>query len=122
MYKVYLLIVIVIATLSGCYYDKEEQIYPLSTNQCDSSNIKYSTTIVNLLSAHCLSCHGDTYNSVGGGIDLRTYNDVKKYNDKTWGSINLLSGYAPMPKNSSKLDDCLISQYRIWNTAGSLNN
>jgi Planctomycete cytochrome C len=89
---------------------------------CDTSNFKYSTAINPLLQNKCVGCHNP--NSLGGGIDLSTYNVVKRVadNGQLYGSIAWLTGYAKMPKGGIKLPDCEILQVKKWIDAGALNN
>ena len=122
MKPIYLLNILLLFFLSSCYYDKEEELYPDTNNQCDTLNVKYSTHISQLMSSYCNNCHGANAASIGGGIDLRTYNEVKAEIDRIYGCIDFQDGYSPMPQNSSKLNDCKITQFRIWKNQGGLNN
>jgi len=108
--------------LSGCYYDKEEILYPQSANCTVSDTPSYGVNVVPLLNNRCNSCHGG--NSPSGGIDLTTYSDVMKYvnNGRLMGSINHMSGYSAMPKNSSKLKGCEIDMIQKWIDTGATNN
>jgi hypothetical protein len=118
-----LLPAIVALSASGCYYDKESDLY--DTGLCDTSAVKFSTTIQPILNTHCayVGCHtGSAY--TGGGIDLSTYAGVKKKisDNALLGAIQHDAGYEPMPKNSGKLPECQISLIRTWAIAGAPNN
>ena len=110
-------------TLSSCYYDKEEILYPGTA--CDVNNVTYSVTVTGILSSHCYSCHS-TANaaSIGGGISLDSYTKLLPYvtNGKLMGSINHAGGYSPMPKSATKLNSCDIQKIQAWVTAGAPNN
>jgi hypothetical protein len=110
-------------SLSSCYYDKEEILYPGTA--CDVSNVTYSATVTGILSPHCYSCH-NTANAgaVGGGISLDSYTKLLPYvtNGKLMGSINHAGGYSPMPKSATKLSSCDIQKIQAWVTAGAPNN
>ena len=117
--------ILIIFTLQSCYYDKEEILYPVINNECDTISVNYSITVSDIISQNCLSCHSNASASTsGGGIPLEDYSDVKVNadNGKLLGSIQQLTGYSPMPKGGSKLNDCNISQIEIWINSGAANN
>jgi uncharacterized membrane protein len=89
---------------------------------CDTAVFTYSGALKSIVSNKCVGCHNSS--SLGGNIDLSTYNGVKAValNGKLYGSVANQPGFSPMPKNSSKLSDCEIRQMQKWITAGSLNN
>jgi hypothetical protein len=68
-----------------------------------------------------VGCHKP--GSLGGGIDLSTYNAIKDQvdNGKLYGSVTHSTGYKPMPQGG-KLSDCEITQISNWIDAGALNN
>jgi len=89
---------------------------------CDSSNVKYSTTISKILSDNCVGCHGA---GGSGGVTLTNYNGVKTVvtNLKLWNSINHLSGATKaMPNSTTKLSSCNLRQIKIWIDAGAPQN
>lgn len=89
---------------------------------CDSSFVRYSTTIKPILDVFCNGCH--TGSRPGGGIDYNTFAGVKATvnNGKLMGSIKRESGYSFMPKNGNKLSPCKIGQIQKWIDEGALNN
>ena len=90
-------------------------------NTCDSTVIKYSTTVVPILQSNCTGCHSGSNPS--GGIKLDNYTDVKSQtlNNKLIGSIMQSAGYKAMPP-SGKLSDCNIRKIKAWVYRGALNN
>jgi uncharacterized membrane protein len=88
---------------------------------CDTTTVKYSTTVVPILQTNCTGCHSGTNPS--GGIKLDNYTDVKTMaaNKKLVGSIMQSSGYYAMPP-SGKLTDCNIGKIKAWVYRGALNN
>lgn len=109
--------------LTGCYYDKEEILYPGGT--CDTANVTYSGTVSGIINTNCNVCHSTaSANASGGGIQLDTHAKLKVYvdNGKLMGSINHAGGYSPMPKNATKLSSCDIAKIQAWVNAGALNN
>ena len=111
-------------TISGCYYDVEEELYPSSSN-CDTSAVTYSGFVKTTMESFCYVCHSQTAGpSSGGGIVLEGYNEIKAYvdNGKLLGAIRHDQGFSPMPKSGSKLSDCTISRIEAWVNAGAPNN
>ena len=114
---------IIIISISGCYYNKEEILYP--SPPCNDTGSTYSTTVVPILSTRCYKCHSTANSSVSGsGVVLDSYNSLKPYasNGLLPGVINHASGYAKMPKDAVKLPDCEIAKIMDWVNSGALNN
>lgn len=108
-----------------CYYDKKELLYPQVGTECDTTNVTYNPKITNILSGNCYSCHGNgVAASLGGGIKLQNYADVKEKVSRIYGAITHQSGYLEMPRpiGSPMLDSCSIKLIRIWIAAGAPNN
>ena len=120
-----LLVGMVLIFFSACYYDKKDQVYPqVIVTTCDTTNVTYSTTVTGILNANCISCHGSSANSLGGGIVLNTYATLKPYvtNGNLVNSI-LQNGKVPsMPLNMPKKDDCSINKIVAWVNKGAINN
>lgn len=120
-----LFIGIAILSLSACYYDKKDQVYPqAAVSTCDTTNISYSVTVTNILNANCTNCHGANANTLGGGIVLNTYATVKPYitSGRLVNSILQNGNASPMPKNMAKMDNCSINKIILWVNKGALNN
>jgi hypothetical protein len=118
------LVILSVTFIAGCYYDKEELVYPpTSGTSCDTTAVRYSTDIVNILQANCYSCHGGTA-SFGGGNKLDAYTSLQTYatNGSLLGAITHSPGYPPMPQGGAKLSDCNIAKIRTWIRTGAPNN
>jgi hypothetical protein len=105
-------------SMTGCYYDNEEELY-----SCDTTNVTYATTITGLLKNYtCLTCHVGVNPS--GGFTLTEYQGVKaKVNDSTlWGAINHFDGFSPMPQGANQMSQCDINKIKAWIDAGAPNN
>lgn len=111
---------IVLTSLNSCYYDKSDLLYP--DTACDTTAVKYSTSVLPVLSSSCITCHGGTTPSAG--ISLDSYNGVKQQvdNGRLWGAVSHNPSYSPMPKNSTQLSTCNLNKIRIWIAAGAPNN
>lgn len=88
---------------------------------CDSTQYTYTATIAPLLANYCVGCHSP--NSLGGNIDLSSYNGVKAAvtSNRLEGSVRHSPGFSAMPKGS-KLSDCQITQISKWIASGATNN
>ena len=111
---------ILLNSFNSCYYDKSDLLYP--NTACDTAAVKYSTSVLPVLSSNCINCHGGATPSAG--IRLDTYAGVKMQvdNGRLWGAVSHSASYSPMPKNSNKLNSCSLEKMRIWITAGTPNN
>ena len=89
---------------------------------CDTTQFKYGTTISIITNTFCTGCHSGTVPS--GNIDLSNYAAVKVQatNGRLVGAVSHAAGYAAMPKDANKLNDCQITQIKKWVAAGALNN
>jgi uncharacterized membrane protein len=101
---------------TGCYYDKEELLYP-GSNICDSGVVTYTSKVQYILSTNCYSCHAGGFPS--GGIKLDTYNDAKANAARMYGAVSHSSGFQPMPQNMPKLSNCNIQAIKTWLDTGT---
>ncbi len=122
---VFIFLVIVLFFMWSCYYDNEEYLYPLLENNCDTTNVTFSSSVKPILEQHCFSCHSNsTAAFFGDNIKLEDYTDAKLRADEgsLYGAVAHLGSYSPMPKGAQKIGDCKISVIRIWADAGAPNN
>jgi hypothetical protein len=117
VFGVLMLMVVTGIGVSRCYYDSQEELYISLTDQCDTTNITYESSVKPIMQENCLGCHGSSYASDGDGLDLRTYNQVKTNIDNILGSINHSSGHKYMPKNAPPLKQCKIDIIQMWKDA-----
>ncbi len=104
--------------LTGCYYDKEEVLYPNSF--CDVTNVTWSGTIQPLVQSRCATpgCH-----VVGGqSPDLSTYSAFKAQVDLGRVQARAIQGTPSFMPPSGKMPNCNIQQLQTWINAGALNN
>lgn len=107
-------------SLSACYYDVEEELYP---NGCNTTNVSYSENLVPILDRYaCSSCHDSQ--SQQGGVNLEGYDNFLLYaeNGRLMGSISHAPGYEPMPLGGAKMTSCDISKFQVWIDSGAPNN
>ncbi len=122
MYRASILLLLLLSSMTGCYYDKEELLYPGSANCTVPANPSFNADVLPILNNRCNNCHSGS--TPDGGIALTSYTEVMKSvnNGKLMGSITWASGYSPMPKNSSKMPSCEIQKIQLWIDQGALNN
>ena len=115
-------------SLTSCYYDTEEELYPDSgTVVCDTTSVSYTTDIVPIMNSKCSysGCHAGA--NAAAGIPLETYAGVKEYIDadkaRFISSIFWDGNASNMPKGAStKMIDCNINTIKAWINSGYPNN
>lgn len=115
-------IFLILCSLNACYYNNEQDL--LGDVVCDTTAVKYSTDVSQIISTNCLICHSNG-STLGGGIELEGYNNLKAHmgpGGRLIGAINHLPGYSAMPKGLSKLSNCDIAKIEKWNSDGAPNN
>lgn len=114
--------IVSIVCLSSCYYDKADMIYTQNL-ACDTTAVKYSTTVAPILTKNCNFCHGGTAAN-GAGIVLDNYASAKVYitNGRLLNSILQNGKASSMPKGGGKIDACSINKISNWINKGAINN
>jgi hypothetical protein len=102
--------------ITSCYYDNEEELYPVIDNNCDTTNITYAGTVKKMIDESCIGCHSS------GTVVLTNYTQISSQATAILGSIKHEGGYKAMPQGAAKLSDCKINQFDIWITQGKPNN
>lgn len=110
-----------ILSLSSCYFDSEEKLYP-NIPACDTSNVSYSNDVNPILQNRCYTCHGN--NNTVSAIEFEGYTDwlTMLANRNVLGAIKRVSGVTAMPQGADKLPDCEIHIIEAWINQGKLNN
>lgn len=119
---IFAILLISLTLLSSCYYDKEDVLYPLSGQSCDTTVITYSQSIVPVLTSSCLGCHSGANAAIG--IRLDNYAGVKAMasNGMLVKVVTHAPGVSPMPKNGGMLSTCNITKIQKWVAAGAPQN
>lgn len=121
MKKIKIIFIVCAFTLAGCYYDKEQLLYPEAG--CDTTNSTFSAVVQPALQTYgCIGCHSGSAPS--GNVLLNTYTNVKTYvqNGKLYGSITHSGGFSPMPQGGNKMSTCITNKIKAWIDAGAMNN
>lgn len=119
-------IIILFPALFSCSKSNEaallDSIQGGNSNSCTTANMKFSTDIVPILKANCVSCHNTS--GATAGVNTETYSGVKSIanNGSLIGSITHASGFSPMPQGGPKLATCDINKIKAWIAQGTQNN
>ena len=111
----------------GCYYDNEEELYPLIRPPVisDTVSVSYKDDVVPILEAKCYACHDAlNYQVNGNGILLEGYENVKIFaaNGKLYGVISWSPGFQRMPLRGNKIPAADIALIRKWVDDGYPDN
>jgi hypothetical protein len=112
-------LLVVAGSISGCYYDVEEELYP--QGNCDTAVVSYTTVVAPMLQKNgCLGCHAAPA-SAGNGIVLDSYTSILNL---VQDNNRFVSGADRMPPGSPSgvLSECDMSKLRAWASAGAPNN
>lgn len=105
----------IMTLVSSCYYDVEEELYPQSNN-CNLSDIAYSTKIKSIITQNCArsGCH------VAGAQqpDLSDYNKLSA----NLSRVNERAVISKTMPPTSPMEKCDIEALKAWIAAGGLNN
>lgn len=105
----------------ACYYDNEEDLYGSTTN-CETSDVRYSVEIKQLMESKCFSCHklGEASYS---GISLEDHSSVQDYaNDGSLMDRLTTSDATKLMPPGSPLSSCEVKKVEAWINAGALDN
>jgi len=114
-----IILLIFIAFLQSCYYDKA---FIDENSICDTAIVTYSSSVNPILTAYCTGCHSGANAPLGIMLDNYTGVKAEVTANKLLAVITHAPGVSPMPKNGNKLNDCNIAKIRIWIAAGAPNN
>jgi hypothetical protein len=97
--------------LSGCYYDKQEELYPYASNCDTAGTMTYTGNIKSIMAANCNACHP---NGNSTGVVTVDYTGLKVIaaNGQLWSSVNWTG--TRMPKNMDKLSECDLTKIKKW--------
>jgi hypothetical protein len=120
----FIIFFLLLSVFSACYYDNEQDLYPNSTQPCDTSNVTYSGSIAPIMEANCNVCHNKTV--LSGNVVTDNYADlsavaVQLDSTRLTRAVDWTGPYQ-MPKGGNQLPACDLSKIRIWVKAGVKNN
>ena len=107
MLSISLILIAFFSVLNSCYYDSREELYPTLNYSCDTTDVRFSSSVSEVLQTNCLGCHNNAMAATdGGGVFLQDYDDVKAVaqDGRLMSVVNQDGSFSPMPKNGSKID------------------
>lgn len=123
MIRLSLLSIVLVLSLSSCYYDKGDKLYP-DAAICDTINMNYTSSIKPILQTNCIDkgCHTTSANF--GGVVLENYLGAKASvtGDKLINALKYISGGAKNMPPTGKLSDCEINKVEAWIRRGTPEN
>ena len=113
------LLILLAITFPGCYIDKEELLYPGSTQpvDCTTTPAKFSSDVQPIILSKCAvsGCHDA---SASGGQIFQTYTQISSNRDR----INARAVVEKSMPASGALSAAEIAKIKCWIDAGALNN
>lgn len=105
---------IVLVLFTGCYYDKEELLYPGGVMDCNTVNAAY-VDVQPIIAAKCATagCHNSA--SAAGGTVLETYAQIKA----SAGRINQRTIVEKTMPPGSPLSSGEIAILKCWISSGA---
>jgi uncharacterized membrane protein len=110
---------LLVFTVAGCYADKEELLYPGSTQaiDCSTTTAKFATDVQPIISGKCAisGCHDA---SAAGGVIFQSYLQISSQKDR----IHARAVVQKSMPSSGALLPAEIAKIKCWIDAGALNN
>lgn len=115
--RIFYVLTIIVIAMSGCYYDKEELLYPGSSIDCTTVNAHF-TDVRPIIMAKCatVGCHNTT--SAAGGVILETYTQISSGASR----INQRAIIDKTMPPSTPLSEAETATLKCWINAGAPNN
>lgn len=107
-----------LALPTGCTYDNEEELYGPVTS-CDTTGMRYSVEIKDILQANCYSCH--TVASNVSGYPFEDYETLRAYALSGTLVARINDPINPMPQGGL-MSLCNREKIAAWVNAGAPNN
>jgi hypothetical protein len=114
-----------VLSFSSCYYDSDEFLYTGFDFNCDTLEVSYSNAVLPILDFYCFTCHSSkNHISRGAGNNLEDFDQLRLYAEKgiLMGALRHEPGFANMPKDAPKLDECDIRVIEKWVGQGNPQN
>lgn len=109
-----------VAVMQGCYYDKEELLYPGSTQAVDCSTVpaKYSDNVSPIITGKCATatCHDPA--TASGGLVLQNYSQVNDALNRIKARVTVEKTMPP----TGPLSPTEINILKCWIESGAPNN
>jgi hypothetical protein len=110
------IVCISIGAFQGCYYDKDELVYPVTN--CDTTNVTYATHISGIIQAKCSGCHTGAVTS-GFNFSILGPLQARALNGVLMDRLTTSDLSRRMPQGGSMLPACEIDKFRAWIKRGA---
>ncbi len=125
MKKIILLGLVIISSLSACYYDNFEELNPgVGLNGCTDTagTIGFTAKVLPIMNANCgtgdNTCHQSNASTGFYILNTKAGVEIAISDGNFLNSINHTNGASAMPKNGGKLDACSIAVIEKWIATG----
>ena len=117
LWKLSFFFIVLIFFGEGCYYDKEEILYPAAATDCSTVNATF-TGVKSIITSKCATagCHNAA--TAAGGTVLETYDQVKAKADR----INQRAIVDKTMPPSTPLSTSEVAILKCWISSGTPNN
>lgn len=119
MIRIFSLMLAITVFIPGCYYDKEELLYPGSNTpvDCTTINAKFAADVLPLISSKCATsgCHDAT---ASGGLIFQNYAQINSAKDR----INTRAVVEKTMPAAAPLQPAEINIIKCWIENGAPNN
>jgi len=116
---VFAALLLLLTAPSGCYYDNEEDRFP-GSNSCDTTSMRFSVEIKQIMEDNCNRCHLESEPNYSG-VPFETYDQVKEVADNGKLVDRINDQNAPMPQEGL-MALCDRQKIAAWVNAGAPNN
>ncbi|HEY0678847.1 MAG TPA: hypothetical protein VGD17_11210 [Chitinophagaceae bacterium] len=107
----------ILILFTGCYYDKEELLYPESITNCTAVNARF-TDVKPIILSKCATSGCHNAQGKAGGIMLETYDQVKAVSARINQRVIIERSMPP----GSPLTVGEITVLKCWINSGTPNN
>lgn len=117
LWKLSFFFIVLIILGEGCYYDKEELIYPAASSDCSTVNATFGS-VKTIMSSKCATagCHNAA--AAAGGTVLETYDQIKAKADRVRQRALVDKTMPP----SAPLSASEVAILKCWMSSGMPNN
>ena len=120
----------VVFTTTNCTYKNAQEVFPIDTVGCKTTNISFQNDIVPILVANCYSCHSIKNSLLGSGFVLEGYSNDTMYVNNSNPNANIynnvsdpnVNDFYHMPKGLPSISACEIIKIKAWIDEGYKNN
>ena len=108
---------LLIVFVSGCYYDKEELLYPNTIANCTATNSRF-TDVQSIVALKCATTGCHNAGAAAGGVVLETYDQIRSVSNRILQRVIIdktMPPGAPLTAEETAILQC-------WINAGTPNN